>query len=107
MTYIFLGDAVICVNSARILNSVKRTFVHKSIEKTQKFKYFWVFLSSKCCSEWSLAKLASQCLGVTVNRFHQRRHMFGGRKLADAMTQVKNVRGAGGLGVGVWLAKTV
>ena len=26
-----------------ILNSKETTFVHKSIEKTQKFKYFWVF----------------------------------------------------------------
>ena len=26
-----------------ILKSLERTFVHKSIEKTQKFKYFWVF----------------------------------------------------------------
>jgi hypothetical protein len=26
----------------------KITFVHKSIEKTQKFKYFWAFLSDLC-----------------------------------------------------------
>jgi hypothetical protein len=29
-----------------ILNSMERTFVHKSIEKTQKFKYFWVFFEA-------------------------------------------------------------
>ena len=28
--------------SHTILNSIKIAFVHKSIEKTQKFKYFWV-----------------------------------------------------------------
>jgi hypothetical protein len=31
-----------------ILKSTKRTFVHKSIEKTQKFKYFWVFSGLLC-----------------------------------------------------------
>ncbi len=29
-----------------ILKSMERTFVHKSIEKTQKFKYFWVFFEA-------------------------------------------------------------
>jgi len=31
-----------------ILKSMERTFVHKSIEKTQKFKYFWVFSGPVC-----------------------------------------------------------
>ncbi len=31
------------VSESRILNSLERTIVHKSIEKTQKFIYFWVF----------------------------------------------------------------
>ena len=31
-----------------ILKSMERTFVHKSIEKTQKFKYFWVFSALLC-----------------------------------------------------------
>jgi hypothetical protein len=30
------------------LKSMERTFVHKSIEKTQKFKYFWVFSGLVC-----------------------------------------------------------
>ena len=36
---------------SRILKSKKRTFVHKSIEKTQKFKYFWVFSGMKCARQ--------------------------------------------------------
>jgi len=31
------------VNENRILNSMVSAIVHKSIEKTQKFIYFWVF----------------------------------------------------------------
>ena len=38
-----------------ILKSMKRTFVHKSIEKTQKFKYFWVFLEA--CLQYANAFL--------------------------------------------------
>ncbi len=30
------------VNENRILNSMVSAIVHKSIEKTQKFNYFWV-----------------------------------------------------------------
>ena len=30
------------VSGCRILNSLERAIVHKSIEKTQKFNYFWV-----------------------------------------------------------------
>jgi hypothetical protein len=35
----------------RILNSMKISFVHKSIEKTQIFKYFWGFFGKKCARE--------------------------------------------------------
>ena len=35
-----------------ILNSKETTFVHKSIEKTQKYLNFWVFLLDFCVSEF-------------------------------------------------------
>jgi hypothetical protein len=36
----------------RILKSKRCTFVHKSIEKTQKYLNFWVFLLDFCVNEF-------------------------------------------------------
>jgi hypothetical protein len=36
------------VSEGRILNSLDNAIVHKSIEKTQKFNYFWVFCGLVC-----------------------------------------------------------
>ena len=98
----------------RILNFMKRSFVYKSIEKTQIFKYFWVFLDQKCARE-SAAPIqhkistssAPQQFGVGMNRLHQGRHMLGGCELANAMTQVEDVGWPRGVFVGVRFAKTV
>ena len=42
-----------------------------------------------------------------MHGLHQGSHMFRRGQLMDAVTQVENVRGATGGGVGVWLAKAV
>ena len=44
---------------------------------------------------------------MTVNRFDQGRNMLWRRKLANAMAQIKDVRGASAVRIGVRLAKTV
>ncbi len=79
---------------------MKRTFVHKSIEKTQKFKYFWVFLEGFLC-------LQPKRSGMAVNRFDQGRNMLWRGKLADAVAQIKDVCGASAVGIGVRFTKTV
>jgi hypothetical protein len=53
------------------------------------------------------ASLAPKRFGMAMNRLHQGRNVFWRRKLANAMTQVKDVRGACAVGIGMWLAKTV
>jgi hypothetical protein len=79
---------------------MKRTFVHKSIEKTQKFKYFWVFLSGFLC-------LQPKCSGMAVNRFDQGRNMLRRGKLANAVAQIKDVCGSSAVGIGMRFTKTV
>jgi|APGre2960657468_1045069.scaffolds.fasta_scaffold671883_1 hypothetical protein len=39
------------VSESRILNSLERTIVHKSIEKTQKFNFFWVSCGFVCSKQ--------------------------------------------------------
>ena len=44
---------------------------------------------------------------MTVNRFDQGRNMLWRRKLANAVAQIKDVRGPSAVGIGVGLAKAV
>ena len=47
------------VSGNRILNSLERAIVHKSIEKTQKFNYFWV-------SKWVCLQYAKAFTGFSA-----------------------------------------
>jgi len=44
---------------------------------------------------------------MAVNRLDQRRHMFWWRQLANAVAQIKDVRGACAVGIGMGFAKAV
>ena len=48
------------VNENRILNSMVSAIVHKSIEKTQKFNYFWV-------SKWVCLQYAKAFSGFSAS----------------------------------------